>query len=157
SPRRPAPSAVQVTRHSPASLRGSRTRPRRSRHRATPDRSPTGQGPGSRRTARSPAPCGPNAAWVVVQYVANSSRDMPGLLLAPMLVATAPGHSTEDRTDEWAERSSRSNVAISATTPCLATLYGPAVPPATSPAIDAVELMWPCSCCSINGRKVLTP
>ena len=70
---------------------------------------------------------------------------------------TAPGHSTDDRTGEWAERSSRSSVHIRATTPCLATLYGATAPPAMSPATDAVELMWPVPVCSISGLKTLTP
>ena len=79
------------------------------------------------------------------------------MLLRPMSVFTAPGHSTDVRTGDLAARSSRSSVAISATTPCLATLYGPAAPPATRPATDDVELMWPSSCCSMSGRKTLMP
>ena len=74
-----------------------------------------------------------------------------------MPVFTAPGQSTDVRTDDLAARNSRSSVVISATMPCLATLYAPAAPPATSPAIDAVELMWPCSSRSMRGRNVLTP
>ena len=42
--------------------------------------------------------------------------------VGPMPVLTAPGQSTDVRTGEWAARNSRSSVAISATTPCLATL-----------------------------------
>ena len=43
-------------------------------------------------------------------------------LLAMIPVFTGPGQRTEARTGEWAARNSRSRVAISATTPCLATL-----------------------------------
>jgi hypothetical protein len=39
-----------------------------------------------------------------------------------MPVFTAPGQSTDVRTDDFAARNSRSSVVINATMPCLATL-----------------------------------
>ena len=79
-------------------------------------------------------------------------------LLPPIPVLMAPGHSTDARWMERAERNSRSSVAISATTPCLATLYEPAPDAAMRPATDAVELICPPSTLrSIRGRNVLTP
>ncbi len=73
-----------------------------------------------------------------------------------MFVPTRIGHSTD--TPIWCWRSSRHSTSARATTPYLATQYGPSPLLGTSPANDAVNRMWPPSPCStIRGRNASTP
>ncbi len=58
-------------------------------------------------------------------------------------VLTNPGHSALTLTGDPDAASSRNSPSLSATTPCLVTLYGAAPGSAVSPAIDAVLTMWP--------------
>ena len=73
-----------------------------------------------------------------------------------MFVPTRIGHSTD--TPIWCSRSSRHSTSASATTPYLATQYGPRPLFGTRPANDAVNRMWPPSPCStMRGRNASTP
>ena len=82
----------------------------------------------------------------------------PGRLrsLSPMRVATMPGHSTD--TDRSVSTSSWCMVSLRATTPRLATLYDAMPGKASSPAVDAVFMMWPgWPSASMRGTKWCTP
>ena len=58
-----------------------------------------------------------------------------------MLVLMGPGHSTDEVTGLLRARNSRSSDAMSAMTPCLATLYAPIRRAAIMPAMEDVELI----------------
>ena len=72
-----------------------------------------------------------------------------------ILVRTKPGQRTETPIPRGAN--SRRKPSERATTPYLLTLYD-VEPREISPAIEAVDTMWPPSpCCSINGPKISMP
>jgi len=83
--------------------------------------------------------------------------EAPGIFRSEVMiwVRTKPGHRTETPMPRGA--SSTRKPSERATTPYLLTLYG-WEPEERSPAIEAVETMWPPSpCCSINGPKISMP